>query len=63
MLATISHEQMNPLNSIINFTEYMKEKTEMYLCYDSEDLAQESDSSSFWSVSDSLADEDDIVPI
>ena len=24
MLATISHEQMNPLNSIINFTDYLK---------------------------------------
>mmetsp|Transcript_23695 Transcript_23695/g.36370 ORF Transcript_23695/g.36370 Transcript_23695/m.36370 type:complete len:96 (+) Transcript_23695:547-834(+) len=30
MLATISHEQMNPLNSIINFTQYMRNKTKEY---------------------------------
>jgi len=34
MLATISHEQMNPLNSIINFTDYLKTQTMDYLCID-----------------------------
>ena len=36
---------MNPLNSIINFTEYMKEKTKMYLEYSSCDSVSESSSS------------------
>ena len=27
MVATVSHEQMNPLNSIINFTEYLQDWT------------------------------------
>ena len=31
MLATISHEQMNPLNSIINFTDYLKSKSKEYM--------------------------------
>ena len=29
--ATISHEQMNPLNSIINFTDHLLKKTNIYL--------------------------------
>ena len=31
--ATISHEQMNPLNSIINFSRHLYNKTEEYLSH------------------------------
>ena len=31
IIATISHEQMNPLNSIINFTQFLQDQTKSYL--------------------------------
>jgi len=43
MLATISHEQMNPLNSIMNFTSYLQDKTEAVF---PEDVLIDSDSDS-----------------
>mmetsp|Transcript_765 Transcript_765/g.956 ORF Transcript_765/g.956 Transcript_765/m.956 type:complete len:166 (+) Transcript_765:336-833(+) len=43
MLATVSHEQMNPLNSLINFTGYLKQKTKEYLD-DDDSVSNDSDS-------------------
>jgi len=62
MLATISHEQMNPLHSIINFTEYMKKKTRGVL--ESSDSSDQSESScKFSNDSSSNASSTDLTPV